>query len=152
MCLMNHDIAFEIEWRKLLISKMARTLNALKKNSEAEKAAILARQTKISELYPTAQEAHDAYGYGYITEDEYRTITKKLASVDIPTATSAASDELRDIVSRLKKQIRDLEWEALPESEREAIRLRTERHVSEIKQAKEVYHRSMIGLKKYIYL
>lgn len=119
---MDSNIAFEIGWRKLLITKLSRILTALNKSSAAETNAAIAWQSEIRERYPTADEAHEAFGWGYITEEEYRTIAEQLESVNAPTITSAARDELRDILSRLRKDIRDLEWEAMPEADRERVR------------------------------
>ncbi|OPY61140.1 MAG: hypothetical protein A4E56_02247 [Pelotomaculum sp. PtaU1.Bin065] len=125
---MEPNIAFEIEWRKLLITKLSRALTALNKSAAAEKEATITRQAEIRELYPTKEEAHEAFGYGYITEEEWRSIAEQLESVNAPTITSAARDELRDILSRLRKDIRDLEWEAMPEADRERVRQNIAKH------------------------
>lgn len=125
---MESDIAFEIEWRKLLIAKLSRTLTALNKSAAAEREAAITRQAEIRELYSTEEEAHEAFGNGYITEEEWRAIAEQLESVNAPTITSAARDELRDILSHFRKDIRDLEWEAMPEADRERVRQNIAKH------------------------
>ncbi len=72
-------------------------------------------------------------------EEEYRTIAGQLAETDKPTATSAAYDVLRDMLVRLRQEIRDLKWEALPEAERERIRKSTADYKGELKRLKEAH-------------
>ena len=136
---MDHskDIEFEVEWRKLLISRLARVQTTLNKAAEAEQAAAVTRQAEIRELYPTEEEAHEAFGNADITEDEYRAIAAQLQSATAATPTSAARDELRDILSRLRRAIRDLEWETLPDAEKERIRQSGEKFKDRIKAAKD---------------
>lgn len=136
----NADYEFEIACRQMVVDRLARTLSKLKKDAEAERAAVIARQAELREMYPTEDDAHEAWGYGYITEDEYRTIAGQLADADKPTVTSAARDILCDVLARMRQEIRDLKWEALPEAERERIRKSNADYKDNLKRLKEATH------------
>lgn len=120
---MNNDIAFEIRWRKALIKKLIPFAEKFSKRAENQRTKQIDRQSELRSLYPTEEEAHEAFGYGNITEDEYLQIAEDLAIPDKPTNDSAARDELYDLISRLKREVKDFEWELLPEREREAIKV-----------------------------
>jgi hypothetical protein len=133
------DYQLEIDCRQMVVDRLARTLTKLKKDAEVERATVVARQAELRDLYPTEDDAHEAWGYGYITEDEYKTIAGQLAEANNPSVTSAARDVLRDMLARLRQEIRDLKWEALPEAERERIRNSTADYKDKLKRLKEVH-------------
>ena len=130
------DCSLEIEWRKLLIARLSPVLTRLNKVSAAEKAVEEERTAEIRALYPTEEAAHDAFGYGEITEDEYRSIVEGLNVITV-SATSAARDELKSIMACLRRQIKDLEWEMLPEAEKDRIKQSNERYRDELKQRRD---------------
>lgn len=118
----NKDLLFEIRWRKALIKKLVPFTEKFSKRAESMKAKEIAKQSNLRSLYPSEEEAHEAFGYGEITEDEYRQIAENLAVPDAPTIDSAARDEMKEFISRLKREVKDFEWEMLPEEKRDAIR------------------------------
>jgi hypothetical protein len=120
-------INFEIAWRELLIKKLTYVQTKLNKETTAQVEAKRARQSELRSLYPSAEAAHEAYGWGFITEDEWREIEQELESVNASTEVSAARDELKSFITRLRREIRDLKWELLPQDEQERIRKSRER-------------------------
>lgn len=127
----------EIEWRKLLVSRLQTPQRNIRKAIATEREAAETRQADIRQMSPTAEAAHEAFGYGYITEDEYLAIAEQLQSVNLPTAITCAAAELAEIIGRLKREIRDLEWELKPEVERERIRQANAEYKADILQKKE---------------
>lgn len=123
---MNNVEHFEIEWRRLLIKKLQPLLTKLNKVADGDLKAAFDRQAGIRELYPTPEDAHEAFGQGWITEDEYRSIAEMLETETVTHAT-AARDEVKSLMTRYRREIKDFEWEALPEAEKQRIRERQER-------------------------
>lgn len=119
---MDQAHQLEIDCRQMVVDRLARVLTKLNKDADAEHTAAVDRQAELRASYPTADDAHEAWGWGYITEAEYNAIANQLSEADMPTVTSAARDTLRDILAHLRREIRDLKWEALPEAEKERIR------------------------------
>ena len=119
------DLAFEVKCREILIKRLAAPLAALTKVVDKENNKRQERAAELS-LYQTEQEAHDAYGYGYITWDEFLSIQKRFEDLEFAeanptTVTAAALDMLKEFVGRLQSDIRHFEWTALPDSEKERI-------------------------------
>jgi hypothetical protein len=110
----------EIEWRETLVKALQPSLKSLVKKHEKELEKKRMLREKLS-VYNTEEEAKEAFGYGDITEEEYRQITDEFEIFDMTadmTAVSASLDELIHIISRLKSEIRYFEWEDLPEEEK----------------------------------
>lgn len=133
---MDADLKFEIACRKLLLKRLQTPLNTLERARDKEAGKYNDRVTIISE-YNTREEAHDAFGYGYITEDEYRHVcalfdTGEQIREGGITAAGAAIDMLLEFMGRLKREIRDFEWEALPEEERKRRSQATEKYKEEL--------------------
>ena len=120
------DIEFEIAWRKRLAASLARVLTTYNKNAEKEHLERVARQAGLREAYPDEEAAQEAFGYGEISEAEYRAIVDQLDEANEPTMCSAARDELRQYIGRLRQGIRDFEWQLLPETEKERINKQNE--------------------------
>lgn len=66
---MDVDGKFEIVWRKELLKRLEVPMKTLTRKLEKEQEQ---RKKRIQELkqYSCPEEAHDAYGYGYITWEE----------------------------------------------------------------------------------
>jgi hypothetical protein len=127
---MNNVEQFEIEWRRLLIKNLQPLLTKLNKAADGDIQAVIDRQSEIRELYPTQEDAHEAFGQGWITEDEYRSIVEMLETETVTHAT-AARDELKSLMNRYRREIKDFEFEALPEAEKQRIREQQEQHRQE---------------------
>lgn len=128
----SDEYGFEIAWREIVIAKLERVLAPLNKVAKLEQMDAAARQNEIRRAYSTPEEAQDAYGYGYITEDEYQEFLSEMEHKDAPTMTSAARDYIKEQLARLRREIKDFRWMALPEAEREAIKARNKRYREEL--------------------
>ena len=126
---------FEIEWRKLLVNRLTPVLTRLNKAYDMEQAEKIARQSEIRKLFPTAEEAHEAFGNGYITEDEWRDIEQQLDSVNENTPTSAARDELKEMLAKLRREIRDFEYSMLSDTEKDRIRRSNDEYAEKLRRA-----------------
>lgn len=128
---MLNDLQFEIAWRKYLIARLEPVLKKVGEAVQKERGKFEARKSEIS-AYETAEEAHDAYGYGDITKEEYHAIVEGM-SIEAPmTARSAAEDEIKLILGRLRREIKDFEWEMLPDVERDRIRESNEKFKADL--------------------
>lgn len=127
---------FEITWRKELIKRLQSPMNTLTRKYEKEQAQ---KQKRVEELrqYSSSEEAHEAYGYAYITLDEYEQICKDFENVEkILSPVAAAREELRTIISRLKEDVRYFEWEKLSDSEKREIEKSNEIYRNNIRAEK----------------
>lgn len=122
MAVVTKDIQFEIDCRELALTKMGAAIKNLKKADSIAKATHEARRKLLLGSYQTVEEAHDAFGYGYITENEYRAIAEGLEAPYEKSVESAAYEILHDFAVRLKQEIKDFKWEALPQDEKDRIR------------------------------
>jgi len=118
---MENENKFEIQYRELLIRRLNYLLVKLNKEVDSEINGRIARQDDIRSKYPDEEAAHEAFGWGYITEDEYLQIAGQLDSVNDPTTLSAARDELRDFIARLKREIKNFKWSMLSDKEKDDI-------------------------------
>lgn len=119
------DLALEIKSREILVKRLEKPFASLQRAVDKENAAREKRNLELSE-YESEHEAHEAYGYGFITWDEYETIRKRFEDVEhaeqVPsTPTAAALEILREFTSRLKYEIRSFNWDALPDEEKQRI-------------------------------
>jgi len=138
---MDADLKFETDCRKLLLQRLQTPLNTLNRTRDKELAAHDARVSSLAE-YESPEAAHEAFGYGYITEDEYRKVcehfeTGEQIRAGRVTKTGAAIEMLQEFMVRLKREIKDFEWEALPEEERERIRQAEEKWKEEHSQRRD---------------
>jgi len=137
---MDSDTKLEIEWRRELLARLQAPLNVLQRKAAKEKETLLARARELS-VYESAEEAHDAFGYGEITYDEYLVIKARFDNVEYGeneamTAVQAALEELLDFMRRLRKQIGDLEWSTLSEEEKTRIQSSNEAYLAELQTRK----------------
>ena len=121
---MDTETKLEIAWRKELLARLQAPLNVLQRKVDREELKRLERAKTLS-YYESAEEAHEAYGYGEITYSEYEAIKARFEGAErggeTMTAVEAALEELHDFMRRLHLQVRDLEWSALPDEEIERI-------------------------------
>lgn len=122
----------EIAWREELLNRLEAPENTLKRKFEKEHMKREARFTELQQ-YSSLEEAHDAYGYGEITLEEYDLICQNFNEAEnIKTPVSAALDELVSIRARLKKDIEYFKWEALTDAEKREIEHRNEAYKQEL--------------------
>lgn len=118
------SIRVEIKARKLVIKKLATAISALQKTADRQKAEKTAKREKLLE-YKTYNEAQDAYGYGFITEEEFDEIVEYLEKsqeiVDEPTAEELALKILLNWRHHMGLEIANLEFEMLPKEEQSRI-------------------------------
>jgi len=120
------DSVLEIAWRKELVKRLQSPMNSLTRKITKEQEL---KQKRLEELkkYSTPEEAHDAYGYGYITWDEYEQIRQDFDTADkIVSPVEAARDELQSIIARLASEIRYFEWDKLSDAEKLEIEQKNE--------------------------
>lgn len=118
-------IVLEIKARKELRKRLDHPLKLIKAAAEKELQKRQARVEKNRE-FKTYEEAHEAYGWGTITEQEFREIAEAIESgqeyvENTRTPVEIASDMLREITGRLEREIRDFEFLLLPEEEQARI-------------------------------
>lgn len=110
-------------------------------STKASKAAALvkaervARQQELLGVYQTEDEIQDAYGYDEITEEDRDALLAALEGRDNPSHQDLCEEEiyileLNDLISREQRRLRDLEWDELPESEKERIMAEKEVYMS----------------------
>ena len=118
------SIRVEIKARKLVIKKLATAISALQKTADRQKAEKTAKREKLLE-YKTYNEAQDAYGYGFITEEEFDEIVEFLEKsqqiVDEPTAEELALKILLNWRHHMGLEIANLEFEMRPKEEQSRI-------------------------------
>jgi len=121
---------FEIEIRKILLKRLAypeKLLStAAKKEADKREARVLAARQ-----FETLEEAREAYGWGYITAEEYTDITKALEEGDdyinnALTPIEHAHEMLKTYIARLESEIRDFKFHMLPHEEQDRIRKESE--------------------------
>jgi len=132
----DNETKLEIEWREELLARLQAPLKVLKRKAGNEIEKRLARAQELS-VYESAEEAHDAFGYGEITLDEYNAIKDRFDNAQpgsaAMSAAEAALDELQGFMRRLQRDIKDLEWSALPEKEKQRIAASNEAFRAELK-------------------
>ena len=127
----------EINAIHYLVKRLKPLLNSLESNVAKEDDKRKKRFEELSE-YKTYEDAHEAYGWGYITEAELRRIETQQWRVDnIDTKARIALTALRRFVSRLNSDARSLEFELLPEEEQIKCMLAREEHEERMKKFRE---------------
>jgi hypothetical protein len=96
---MDDNEKFEREWRELLIKRLSSTRAALKRDAAAERKAF-ADARKLAAGYNTVEEAHEAFGWAYITEKQFDSI-KAILEQD-PNAGNTAHAALLKISSYIQ--------------------------------------------------
>ena len=134
---MDSATKLEIAWRKELLARLQAPLKVLKRKAGREQEQRLARAQELS-VYESAEEAHEAYGYGYITWNEYSAIQDRFNSIEpgsvAMSAAEAALDALEEFMRRLHGEIKEYEWSALPEEEQQRIQASSEAYRAALKR------------------
>jgi hypothetical protein len=95
---------FEITWRKELLKRLRAPMNTLTRQVAKEQERTLKRIAELKQ-YSSPEEAHEAYGYGYITLDEYDEIRRDFETAEkTVTPVAAAMGELQSIISGLSDE------------------------------------------------
>ena len=121
------DIRVEIKARKIVMKKLDTAIKALEQTCARERKEKEEKREKLLS-YKSYQDAQDAYGWGYITEEEFDEITEFMESsqklVDESTAEDIAVKTLKQWHGWMTSEIAELEFQLLPEKEQKAIRQR----------------------------
>ena len=117
----RNELQLEIKARKELVKRLAYPLDQLSKADAKERTKREERAAALSE-YKTQEDAHEAYGYDLITEEEYQAICEALEAgekyvTETMTPVSLAMKILRDFIRRIESESRSLEFELLPPEE-----------------------------------
>ena len=97
--------ALEREWRELLVKRLGSVQAVLRRDAKAEE-KLIRTATETLARYKTAEEAHDAFGYAEITEDEYRRAVELLSASPAETSrTTNALIRLAQFIGTLRGEI-----------------------------------------------
>jgi hypothetical protein len=96
---------FERSWRELLIKRLSTVQAVLKRDAAAERKKLTEART-LSAGYETVEQAHESYGWGYITWEQYENI-KSLLEQDPNTGniSHAALVKLNGYIQGLKDDL-----------------------------------------------
>lgn len=127
-------IVLEIQSRKEVLKKIENPYERLKHQAEAN---YKKRELKVQSAseYRSVEEAHEAYGYDCITEQEYNEIVeifekgKEYVEINL-SPQEVAVKILGEYIGRLNHEIRSFEFDLLPPDE-QARRLEYEREFRE---------------------
>lgn len=123
-------LILEIQSRKEVLKKIEYAYKRLKKQAEANYEKRKLKIQSASE-YKSIEEAHDAWGYDCITENEYNEIVKLFEQGEEYVEKQLSPQEvavkiLGEFIGRLNSEIRSFEFDLLPPEE-QARRLQYER-------------------------
>lgn len=123
-------LRLEIRARKELIKRLDHPKQLLAAAAKKEKDRRVQR-IENARQYKDERDAQDAYGWGFITEEEYDEIRKALEAGDeyiekTTTPTEIAEGMLSDFLIRLSREVASFEFDLLPPSEQERIRRQNE--------------------------
>lgn len=124
------DLKMEIKARKELIKRLQFPLKLIKEAAKKEKDKRVARIEKVG-IYRDQKDALDAYGWGFITEEEYDAIieTMELGEEYVENTTTpveVAARMLEKYVSMLHHEKSSFEFDILPPEEKERLRKKNE--------------------------
>ena len=124
------DLKIELKARKLVLAKLETALKPLQAKAERQRTDRAVRREVLLGEYKTYDEAHEAYGYGYITEKEFEEIVDFLENsqkkVDAPDAEAIAASIIKDWIKRMNSDIYHFEFELKSPEEQEEIRRKNE--------------------------
>lgn len=104
---------YEIEWRELLIKRLKTTRTALRRDAAAEKKQ-RDEAKQLATGYSSFDEAHEAYGWGYITEKQLDAI--KAVYENEESQTAAALRRMTLIIGTLQGEISNLRGDDVQEA------------------------------------
>lgn len=131
------ELKLEIKGRKIVVNKLETALKALnKKVDKMEKDRQNRKQTLLE--YKDESELQDAYGWGFITEDEYdkllEAMRKGVQTIDEETSPEEiAKHIIQELLGRMRSDIYSFEYDLLPPEKQAEIMKKNE----EILQKKE---------------
>lgn len=133
-------ILLEIQSRKEVLKKIENAYKRLKKQAEANYEKRKAKVQAASE-YKSIDEAHDAWGYDCITEQEYNEIVKVLEQGAEFVEKHLSPQEvavkiLGEFMGRLSSEIRSFEFDLLSPEEQLRLLREQEEWREEIESAK----------------
>lgn len=116
----------EIDARNELIKRLRHPLKLLVEASKKEKQKRAQAYQQTLGTYKTEKEAHEAYGYGFITSEEYDQICEIIEKgaefvENNKSAIEYAEAILRDYVNKLKLEVASIASDALPHEAQELI-------------------------------
>lgn len=136
----REEIKLEIRARKELAKRMAHPLKLLETAAKKEQQKRKERIEHLTE-YKSYSEAQEAYGWEFITEEEFDEIVRILEEgteriEKERTPVEIAKDILNKFVNGLTYEIASFEFDLLPEAEKERIRQKNE-EILERRKARE---------------
>lgn len=121
----RESLNLEIQSRKEVLKKINNAYKRLKQQAKANYEKRKAKVQTASE-YKSLDEAHDAWGYDYITEKEYNDIAKIFEIGEEYVEKHLSPQEvavkiLGEFIGRLYSEIRSFEFDLLPTEEQVRI-------------------------------
>lgn len=120
------SIKLEIEARKEVLKKVENAFKRLRKQADSN---LEKRKEKVraAREYRSLDEAHEAWGYDFITDEEFEEIKKVFELGDAYIENNLSPQEvavniLGRFIAGLNKEIRSFKFELLPIEEQECIR------------------------------
>ena len=129
------NLRIELKSRKILKSKLDVAIRSLDKQVNKIILDRELRKNTVSE-YKNEYDLHDAYGWGFITQDEYYSLLEcmRLGIDAIDNEISApeiAQNMLKGWLKIVLSDIYSIEYDLLPEKKKEKIRQENERILAE---------------------
>lgn len=120
------NIKIELKSRKIVVKKLESAIKSLRKITDRQKAEREERKQHLSE-YKNERDLQDAYGWGFIEEEEYDRLRKAMQDgIEIIDSEKTAEEIALEIISGWRKlmnsDISDLEFQLLPAKEQDRIR------------------------------
>lgn len=127
---MHKAITLEMKARKELLKRLQHPIQLIDTAAKKEKDKRTAR-IENARQFKDYNDAQDAYGYGCITEEEFDEVVKALELGEEyiekeKSPVEVAAEILADFVRRQLNELHDLEWDLLPEKEKDRIRKQNE--------------------------
>lgn len=130
------DLQLEIKARRELLNRLGHPMKLLEAAAEKEKAKREERVARARE-YATAEDAHEAFGWGVISEEEYEAIAAAFEAGEAyventVTPVEAALHILKEFSGRLSSEVRSFEFDLLPAEEQIKHMEAAEKHREEM--------------------
>lgn len=123
---LEEENKLEIAAREQLLRRLERTLKLLNNRANVRRKNMILKERALRGEYRTVDEAHEAYGYGFISEKQYKEIAEAIENKDEEIAAlvfpeQAAASILFDFMRRLMNEIEAFKFELLPPEEQSRI-------------------------------
>ena len=106
---LEEENKLEIAAREQLLRRLERTLKLLNNRANVRRKNMILKERAIRGEYRTVDEAHEAYGYGFISEKQYKEIAEAIVFPE-----QVAASILFDFMRRLMNEIEAFKFELLP--------------------------------------